>query len=180
MMDERTTKTATRTGSKTGRGTMDLSDLLEHALRDMHYAEKKIYKSLPKMIRAAQDAALKDALSTHRDEISEQIEMLDDVFAALGKPVKSQKCDAIDGIIEESEGLLEDFKGSAAIDATIIYSAQAVEHYEITRYGSMHEYAKVLGSTEAANLLGRILQQEKAADKKLTAIAERCNLAAAA
>lgn len=160
--------------------TMDLSDLLEHALKDMYYAEKKIYKSLPRMIRAAQDPALKDGLSAHRDETAQQIEILEEVFTALGMRAKAEKCDAIDGILEESTSLLEDFKGSAAIDASIIFSAQAVEHYEITRYGSMQAYAKVLGHNEVAKLLGQILQQEKTADETLTALAKTSVNAAAA
>lgn len=159
---------------------MDLSDLLDHALKDMYYAEKKIYKSLPKMIRAAQDPALKEGLSAHRDETAQQIEMLEEIFTALGKRAKAEKCDAIDGILDESASLLEDFKGSAAIDATIIFSAQAVEHYEITRYGSMQAYAKVLGHTEVAKMLGQILNQEKTADETLTELAQTSVNAAAA
>lgn len=159
---------------------MDLSDLLDHALKDMYYAEKKIYKSLPKMIRAAQDPALKEGLSAHRDETAQQIEMLEEIFTALGKRAKAEKCDAIDGILDESASLLEDFKGSAAIDATIIFSAQAVEHYEITRYGSMQAYAKVLGHTEVAKMLGQILNQEKTADETLTELAQNSVNAAAA
>jgi ferritin-like metal-binding protein YciE len=167
MMDKATKPTA-----KTEPRMMDLSDLLEHALKDMYYAEKKIHKSLPKMIRSAQDPALKDGLSAHRDETAEQIEILEEVFTILGKRAKAEKCDAIDGILEESASLLEDFKGSTALDATIIFSAQAVEHYEITRYGSMQAYAKVLGHNDVAMLLGKILQQEKTADKTLTALAK--------
>jgi ferritin-like metal-binding protein YciE len=160
--------------------TMDLSDLLEHALKDMYYAEKKIYKSLPKMIKAAQDGTLKDGLTAHRDETAQQIEWLEEAFAVLGLRPKAEKCDAIDGILEESSSLLEDFKGSSAMDAAIIFSAQAVEHYEITRYGSMHAYAKVLGHAEVAALLEKILQQEKAADETLTGLAEGSVNAAAA
>lgn len=159
---------------------MDLSDLLDHALKDMYYAEKKIYKSLPKMIRAAQDPALKEGLSAHRDETAQQIEMLEEIFTALGKRAKAEKCDAIDGILDESASLLEDFKGSAAIDATIIFSAQAVEHYEITRYGSMQAYAQVLGHSEVAKMLGQILDQEKTADETLTELAQTSVNAAAA
>ena len=160
--------------------TMDLSDLLEHALKDMYYAEKKIYKALPKMIKAAQDPALKEGLTMHRDETATQIETLEEIFAAMGKRARAEKCDAIDGILEESSSLLEDFKGSAAIDAAIIFSAQAVEHYEITRYGSMQAYAKVLGHAEIAKMLDGILQQEVTADATLTTLAEGSVNAAAA
>jgi ferritin-like metal-binding protein YciE len=171
---------ATKAPAKSEPRTMDLSDLLEHALKDMYYAEKKIYKSLPKMIKAAQDPALKDGLSAHREETAQQIEWLEEAFATLGIRAKAEKCDAIDGILEESTSLLDDFKGSAAMDAAIIFSAQAVEHYEITRYGSMHAYAKVLGHTDAAGLLEKILQQEKAADITLSKLAESSVNAAAA
>jgi ferritin-like metal-binding protein YciE len=171
---------ATNPTAKAEPRTMDLSDLLEHAMKDMYYAEKKIYKSLPRMIRAAQDPALKDCLTAHRDETAQQIEILEEIFTTLGKRAKAEKCDAIDGILEESTSLLEDFKGSTAIDAAIIFSAQAVEHYEITRYGSMLAYAKVLGHAEVARMLGQILKQEQAADTTLSALAEGSVNAAAA
>jgi ferritin-like metal-binding protein YciE len=171
---------ATNPTAKAVPRTMDLSDLLEHAMKDMYYAEKKIYKSLPKMIKAAQDPALKEGLTAHRDETALQIEILEEIFTTLGKRAKAEKCDAIDGILEESTSLLEDFKGSTAIDAAIIFSAQAVEHYEITRYGSMQAYAKVLGLSEVAGMLGQILKQEQAADKTLSSLAEGSVNAAAA
>jgi ferritin-like metal-binding protein YciE len=170
----------TKPASKAEQPTMDLSNLLEHALKDIYYAEKKIYKSLPKMIKAAENPALKDGLAAHRDETAQQIEILEEIFTAMGKRPKAEKCDAIDGILEESTSLLEDFKGSTAIDAAIIFSAQAVEHYEITRYGSMQAYAKVLGLSDVAAMLGQILQQEKAADKTLSSLAESSVNAAAA
>lgn len=180
-MDKATKPTAmVKTTSGAEARTMDLADLLEHALKDMYYAEKKIYKSLPKMIRAAQDPALKDGLTKHRDETATQIEILEEIFAALGKRAKAEKCDAIDGILEESASLLEDFKGSTAIDAAIIFSAQAVEHYEITRYGSMQAYARVLGHADIAKMLHSILQQEVNADATLTILAEGSVNAAAA
>lgn len=175
MMDK-----AIKTTAKPDARTMDLSDLLDHALKDMYYAEKKIYKSLPKMIRAAEDPKLKEGLTAHRDETAQQIEILEEIFTTLGQRAKAEKCDAIDGILEESTSLLEDFKGSTALDAAIIFSAQAVEHYEITRYGSMQAYAKVLGMSEVAGMLGQILDQERAADVTLTGLAEgRVNAAAA-
>lgn len=157
-----------------------LADLFEHALKDMYYAEKKIYKALPKMIKSAQDAALKSALTTHREETAGQIEVLEQVFEKLGKRAKAEKCDAIDGILDEATGLLEDFGGSTAADAAIIFSCQAVEHYEITRYGSMVAYANALNLPEAADMLGAVLAQESDADKTLTGMAEgRINAAAA-
>lgn len=177
---DKTSKPKAKTTARADARTMDLSDLLEHALKDMYYAEKKIHKSLPKMIRAAQNPSLKEGLTTHREETATQIESLEDIFAALGKRAKAEKCDAIDGILDECTSLLEGFYGSAAIDAAIKFSAQAVEHYEITRYGSMQAYAKVLGHAEVATKLGRILQQEVTADATLTLLAEGSVNAAAA
>lgn len=149
-----------------------LSDLFEHALADIYYAEKKIYRALPKMIKAADHPDLVEALSTHREETAGQIEKLEAIFELLGKRAKAEKCDAIDGILEESEGLLEDFGSSVAVDAAIIFSCQAIEHYEITRYGSMLAFADALGMDEAKQHIADILSQEKAADASLTELAE--------
>jgi ferritin-like metal-binding protein YciE len=158
----------------------DLSDLFLHALKDIYYAEKKILKSLPKMIKAAQADELSDALENHRSETEQQISHLEQIFGLLGKPAKGEKCDAIDGILAEGDGILKDFGKTKAGDAAIIFSAQAVEHYEITRYGSMHAFAKVLGYNEAADLIEEILDQEKTADQTLSAMAEaRIDYAAA-
>lgn len=149
-----------------------LSDLFEHGLKDMYYAEKKILRSLPKMIKAAQDPTLKQALESHRDETMGHVEALESVFEMIGKRAKAEKCDAIDGILEEATGLLEDFGGSETTDAAIVFSAQAVEHYEITRYGSLVAFAKALGLRDAATQLKGVLDQEYAADKALSAMAE--------
>ena len=156
-----------------------LSDLLQHGLKDIYYAEKKIYKSLPKMIKAADDQGLKACLTDHREETAEQISKLEEIFELMGLRAKAQKCDAIDGIIEEGDGILEDFGGTPAGDAAIIFSSQAIEHYEMTRYGSMHAFAMALGMKDVGALLQEILGQEKAADKKLSALAvDRVNFAA--
>jgi ferritin-like metal-binding protein YciE len=168
MMMDKATKPAAQAEAQT----MDLSDLLEHGLKDMYYAEKKIYKALPKMIKAASAPELKEGLTAHREETAQQIEMLEEIFATMGKRAKAEKCDAIDGILEESTSLLEDFKGSIALDAAIIFSAQAVEHYEITRYSSLQTFAKTLRMPEVAKMLGEILVQEHAADKTLTSLAK--------
>lgn len=160
-------KTATRAADST-----PLAALFEHALKDMYYAEKKIYKALPKLIRAASDPALKDALGMHREETASQIEILEQVFETIGKRAKAEKCDAIDGILEEGTGLLEDFGKTGAGDAAIIFSCQAVEHYEITRYGSMMAFAQALGNTEAAGIISGILAQEHTADETLSEMAE--------
>ncbi len=155
----------------TGSG-VHLNALFEHALKDIYYAEKKILKSLPKMIDAASDPALKDALTAHRDETSDQIGVLEQVFKNIGVPAKAEKCDAIDGILDESEDLLTSFDKTATADAAIIFSCQAVEHYEMTRYGSLCAFAKALGKDDVATMLAGILAQEKAADKALTGMAE--------
>lgn len=177
--------TASRTASKaksaarSGKPQKGLADLFEHALKDIYYAEKNIYKALPKMIKAAHDPQLKTALTQHREDTAGQIGKLEQVFAALDKKPRGAKCDAIDGILKEGDGLLEDFGGSPAGDAAIIFSCQAVEHYEITRYGSMATYAQALGHTTVADLLYAILEQEKAADDNLSVLGEnRVNAAA--
>lgn len=149
-----------------------LADLLEHALKDMYYAEKKIYRSLPKMIRAADDEALASALSAHRDETQGQIETLETVFEAMGLRAKGERCDAIDGILSEAEGILEDFGGTLAGDAAIIFSARAVEHYEIARYTAMVGFADAMGMDEVRDHLQSILDQETGADGKLESMAE--------
>lgn len=159
--------------------TKTLDDLFEHALKDIYYAEKKIFKALPKMVKAAHDDELRQALEDHRDETEKHIAKVEQIFGLLELAPKAQKCDAIDGILKEADGILKDFGKTNSCDAAIIFSGQAVEHYEITRYGSMHTYANALGMTEAAELLASVLEQEKAADEKLTDLAEdRINHAA--
>ncbi|MBJ7578156.1 DUF892 family protein [Devosia sp. MC532] len=149
-----------------------LLDLFEHALRDMYYAERKIYRSLPKMIKAADDAALTEALSNHRDETQGHIETLEEVFELMHLRVKGEKCDAIDGILEEADGILEDFGDTLAGDAAIIFSARAVEHYEICRYHAMIGFADALGLDEVHAKLQSIYDQETASDTLLTSLAE--------
>lgn len=168
------TTTSKIAAAKAGAGAAEkgLEDLFEHGQRDMYYAEKKILRSLPKMIKAASDAGLKAALEKHRDETTAQIETLEQVFDMLGKRAKAEKCDAIDGILDEATGLLEDFSGTETGDAAIVFSAQAVEHYEITRYGSLVAFSKALGRKDAAAALKTVLDQEYAADKALSAMAE--------
>ena len=149
-----------------------LADLLEHALKDIYYAERKIYRALPKMIKAAEDEALVAALTAHREETSGQIETLEKVFEVMGLRAKGEKCEAIDGILAEAESILEDFGGTFASDAAIIFSAQAVEHYEISRYTSMVGFADALGLDEVRDMVQGILDQETAADTKLGDLAE--------
>lgn len=153
-------------------GEKTLVDLLEHGLQDMYYAENRIYKALPKMIDAATDEALIEGLTNHREETVGQIKRLEDAFAAMDKKPKAETCDAMDGILKEGESLLKDFGGTAAGDAAIIFSCQAVEHYEIARYGSLLAYAELLGLDEVADLLQANLDEEEAADEALTDVAE--------
>ena len=171
------TKSSSKTKSKAQEKKLD--DLFEHALKDIYYAEKKILKALPKMIKAAHDGELKQGLENHRDETEGHVSKLEQVFSILGKTPRAVKCEAIDGILAEADGVLEDFGKTKACDAAIIFSGQAVEHYEITRYGSMHAWATSLGMDEAAEIIESILIEEKAADSKLTDLAEsRINYAA--
>lgn len=149
-----------------------LADLLMHGLKDMYYAEGKIRKALPKMIAAAQDDELRDGLEAHLTETGDQIGMLEQAFTLLGEKPKGEKCDAIEGILKEGESLLEDFAGTAAGDAAIIFSCQAVEHYEIARYGSLRAYAELLGHDDVAGLMSQILDQEAEADDLLSRVAE--------
>ena len=149
-----------------------LVDLLTHGLQDMYYAEGKIQKALPKMIKAAQDEELKAGLEKHLEETAEQISKLEEAFELLGEKAKGEKCEAIEGILKEGDSLLEDFGKTPSGDAAIIFSAQAVEHYEIARYGSLRAFAELLGMDEVAQLMSDILDQEEAADELLSDIAE--------
>jgi ferritin-like metal-binding protein YciE len=157
-----------------------LEDLFLHTLKDVYYAEKQILKSLPKMAKAAESEELKQAFETHRQETEGQIERLEEVFKILGKAARGVQCEAINGIIEEGKEVMEDFADSAALDAGILAAAQAVEHYEITRYGSLKTWAQELGMTDAVGLIDQNLQEEKKTDMLLTELAEaRLNTKAA-
>lgn len=147
-----------------------LAEAFEHTLQDVYYAEKALVKALPKVADAAGSADLKAAVKHHLAETKEQVAILDKVFASIGKKASGEKCDAIEGLIKETEGIIEEADG-AALDAALIGCAQAVEHYEIARYGTLREWAKVLGHDEAHDHLSRILDMEKAANAKLTDLA---------
>ena len=147
-----------------------LPDLFEHTLQDMYYAEHALTKALKTMQNAAESPDLKDAFAEHLSETKEQIKVLDAVFALIGKEASGEKCDAIEGIIKEGEGVIEESEGVAR-DAGLAAAAQAAEHYEIARYGALKEWAMALGQDEVAAHIDRILNQEKAANNKLTAIA---------
>lgn len=152
--------------------TKTLDDLFLDTLKDIYFAEKQIVKALPKMARAAQSEEGKAGFLKHRDETQGQIERLEQVFEILGKPARGKTCEAIQGILAEGEEIMEEFKGSPALDAGLISSAQAVEHYEIARYGTLIAWATQLGMKEVATLLQATLEEEKATDKKLTQLAE--------
>jgi len=149
-----------------------LDDLFLDTLKDIYFAEKQILKALPKMARASQSEEGKEGFLQHREETQGQIERLEQVFELLGKSARGKTCEAIQGIIAEGEEIIEDFKGSSALDAGLISSAQAVEHYEIARYGTLIEWAKQLGLKDAVPLLEQNLSEEVATDKKLTALAK--------
>ena len=147
-------------------------DLFLHTLQDIYYAENQIIKALPTMIGKATDPQLKQGFQTHLRETEGQIKRLEQVFQALNQPVKSVNCPAIDGIIEEADEVAGEIADKSVLDAALIASAQAVEHYEMTRYGTLVAWAKQFGRTDAANLLQQNLKEEEATDKKLTAMAE--------
>ena len=147
-----------------------LAEIFEHTLQDIYYAENAITKALPKVAQKATDAKLKKAVEDHLAETKDQIKKLDQVFSSLGKKASGEKCDAIEGLIKEAEGLMEEASGTA-LNAGLLAACQAVEHYEISRYGSLREWAKDLGHDEAHKLLSEILDQEKATNNKLTNLA---------
>lgn len=153
--------------------TKTLDDLFLDTLKDIYYAERKILKALPKMKRAATNETLVAAFQKHHGETEDQIERLQKVFELIGKPARGKACEAIEGILSEAEEIIEEFKGSPALDAGLISSAQAVEHYEITRYGTLHRWANELGMKEAAKLLNETLQQEWKTDEDLTKLADK-------
>jgi ferritin-like metal-binding protein YciE len=152
--------------------TKSLDDLFQDMLKDVYYAERKILKALPKMARGAQSPELRAAFEKHADETQIQIERLQQVFELIGKPARGKTCPAIEGIIEEGEEILEAFGGSDAVDAGLVATAQAVEHYEIARYGTMCRWAEMLGQKQASKLLRETLAEEEATDKTLSEIAE--------
>jgi ferritin-like metal-binding protein YciE len=157
-----------------------LNDLFYETLRDMFYAEKKILRTLPKLAKAVNSDELREAFLHHRDETEGQVERIERVFEIIGKPARGKTCDAIDGIIEEGNEVMQDFKGNPALDAGLLAGAQAVEHYEISRYGTLIAWAKEMRLSEAPDLLKETLEQEVRADELLTKIAKKAVNAAAA
>jgi ferritin-like metal-binding protein YciE len=150
----------------------DLDGLFKHFLKDIYYAEKQILKTLPRMARKADSQELRTALEEHRQETEQQIENLEKVFELCGLRARGVTCEAMDGILSEGKDIMDEAEDGDTRDAGMIAAAQAVEHYEITRYGTMISWAKTLGMKEAADLLKKNLDQEYAADQKLSKLAE--------
>lgn len=149
-----------------------LDDLFLNTLKDIYYAEKQILKALPKMEKAAQSEDLKKAFELHREQTEGQIERLEQVFKIVGKRAQGKACEAINGIIEEGKEVMEDFADSIALDAGLVAAAQAVEHYEISRYGTLRTWADQLGMRDAAKLLDETLKEEKDTDMLLSKMAK--------
>jgi ferritin-like metal-binding protein YciE len=149
-----------------------MEDLFVETLKDIYYAERQILKALPGMVRKAGARELKKALETHRRETEGQVERLEKVFKLVDAAARGKKCEAIEGIIAEAKEHMEEIEDAEVLDAGMIAAAQAVEHYEITRYGTLIAWARQLGHVDAADLLEKNLKQEKHADELLTEIAE--------
>jgi ferritin-like metal-binding protein YciE len=157
-----------------------MNDLFVHQLQDIYYAEQQLVKALPKMAEKATDKQLKQGFLTHLDETRTHVQRLEQVFQMIGAAVKAVDCPAIDGIIKEANEVAGEVADKSVLDAALINSAQAAEHYEIARYGSLVAWAKQLGRNDAATTLQKTLDEEKATDKKLTTLAEsKVNLRAA-
>ncbi|MBV8840558.1 MAG: ferritin-like domain-containing protein [Alphaproteobacteria bacterium] len=149
-----------------------LQDLFHDTLKDIYFAEKKILTALPKMAKAANSDALRAAFEKHEGETEEHVERLEKVFKVLGESPKGKTCDAIMGILDEGKEIMDEFKDMPALDAGLLAAAQAVEHYEISRYGSLRTWAAELGLDDAVQLLDATLAEEKNTDKALTQLAE--------
>jgi ferritin-like metal-binding protein YciE len=149
-----------------------LDDLFEEVLKDIYYAEKKILTALPKMAKAAQSPDLKAAFEKHERETEGQVDRLEKVFALLDQSPKGKKCEAIEGLVKEGQEGMKEFKGSPALDAALLATAQAVEHYEISRYGTLVAWAQRLEMPQAAKLLEQTLTEEKNTDEALTELAD--------
>ena len=157
-----------------------MNDLFVHQLQDIYYAEKQLVKALPKMADKASDKQLKQGFLTHLDETKTHVQRLEEVFKMHGAEISAVDCPAIDGIIEEADETAGEVADKAVLDAALINAAQAAEHYEIVRYGSLIAWAKQLGRNDCASVLAQTLEEEKATDKKLTTLAEsKVNLRAA-
>jgi ferritin-like metal-binding protein YciE len=152
-----------------------LDDMFHDMLKDVYYAEKQVLKALPKMAKATKSAELKKAFETHKAETAEQIERLSQVFELIGKTPRAKTCDAILGILKEGEAVMEEYEDSPALDAGLVASAQAVEHYEIARYGTLKAWAQQLGHKDAVKLLDETLGEETKTDQLLTQLSGTVN-----
>lgn len=163
---------ARKSKKKSNKNPKLLADLFHDTLKDVYFAEKKIFATLPKMAKAAESKQLKAAFLKHQKETAGQIKRLEAVFKIMGKKPAAKKCDAIMGITDEGAEIMSEYKGMPALDAGLAAAAQAVEHYEISRYGTLATWAKELGMREAASLLEATLKEEKATDAALSTLAK--------
>jgi ferritin-like metal-binding protein YciE len=160
--------------------TKDLNALFYETLKDIYFAEKQILRALPKMAKSAQSEELRQAFEAHRDQTEGHVERLDQIFELIGKPARGKTCEAINGIINEGKEIMEEFADTDALDPGLLAAAQAVEHYEISRYGTLKTWANQLRLNEAVHLLDATLSEEKKTDELLSKIAkEHINLKAA-
>ena len=150
----------------------ELKDLFLDTLKDIYFAEKQILKALPKMAKAAQSDKLRAAFEKHHNETEGQVERLEQVFELINAPARGKTCDAIQGILDEGKEIMDEYKGMPALDAGLLAAAQAVEHYEISRYGSLKTWATELGYKDAVNLLDATLNEEKSTDSALSQLAK--------
>ncbi|TGQ32506.1 MULTISPECIES: ferritin-like domain-containing protein [unclassified Mesorhizobium] len=161
-----TTKKAAKPATK------GLEDLFLDGLKDIYYAEKKILKALPKMAKGAESEEVRTAFEKHRMETEGQVDRLEEVFELFGKQARGKTCPAIDGIIEEGSDILEEYEGAPALDAGLVAAAQAVEHYEIARYGTLIAWAEQMGKSDVVTLLKATLKEEVATDEALSGLGE--------
>ena len=158
--------------SKSASSQKGLEELFLDGLKDIYYAEKKITKALPKMAKAAQGEEVVAAFEKHLGETQAQLQRLEKVFELLGEAAKGKTCPAIDGILEEGDEIAQEYKGASALDAGLVAAAQAVEHYEIARYGTLITWAELLGQSDAADILKETLAEEEATDEALSKLGE--------
>jgi ferritin-like metal-binding protein YciE len=151
----------------------ELNDLFLDMLKDVFHAEKQLLRALPKMARAAKNEELRNALNTHREETQGQVERLEQMFEMVGKRAQGKPCEAMMGLVAEGQEIMEEYKDSPALEAGMIAAQQAIEHYEIARYGTMRTWAQQLGMNDAIPLIEQTLEEEKKTDQLLTQLAER-------
>ena len=168
----KSSKATSKKESKKGMKSSQLMKLFEDELKDIYWAEKALTKAIPKMIKKATSKKLVDALTSHLAETEEHVSRVEQVFEVIGKNAAAKKCEAMAGLIKEAEGIMKDCEEGPMRDAGIISAGQKVEHYEIASYGTLRQFAETLGLPKAASLLEKTLNEEKAADKKLTKVAE--------